>query len=99
MTVAEAGGENEVTEWLSSGRKNRNLWRVQLFPNRIFPPIKGRKRMCANKMMVMALAGVVLGSLNATAVAQDAVRVRGTIERAEGSTYVVKARDGAELKV
>jgi len=55
--------------------------------------------MCANKMMVMALAGVVLGSLYATAVAQDAVRVRGTIERTEGSTYVVKARDGAELKV
>src|SRR5215813_7752918 len=51
------------------------------------------------KMMVMALAGVVLGSLSATAVAQDAVRVRGTIERMEGPTYVVKARDGAELKV
>jgi hypothetical protein len=33
--------------------------------------------------------------------AQDAppVRVRGTIERIDGSIYVVKARDGAELKV
>src|SRR5262245_36841512 len=33
--------------------------------------------------------------------AQDAppVRVRGTIERVEGAIYVVKARDGAELKL
>src|SRR6266508_3326032 len=35
----------------------------------------------------------------AEALAQDTVRVRGTIERIDGSTYVVKARDGAELKV
>jgi hypothetical protein len=35
----------------------------------------------------------------ATAWAQDAVRIRGTIERLDGSTYVIKARDGAELKV
>jgi hypothetical protein len=35
----------------------------------------------------------------ATAVAQDTVRVRGTIERIDGSMYVIKARDGAELKV
>jgi hypothetical protein len=27
------------------------------------------------------------------------VRIRGTIERLDGATYVVKARDGAELKV
>jgi hypothetical protein len=34
------------------------------------------------------------------ALAQDApVRVRGTIDRVEGDTYVVKARGGAELKV
>jgi hypothetical protein len=32
--------------------------------------------------------------------AQDApVRVRGTIDRVEGDTYIVKARGGAELKV
>ena len=30
---------------------------------------------------------------------QDTVRVRGAIERVEGSAYVVKSRDGAELKV
>jgi hypothetical protein len=34
------------------------------------------------------------------ALAQEApVRVRGTIERVEGGTYIVKARNGAELKV
>src|SRR5229473_1890680 len=31
--------------------------------------------------------------------ADDTVRVRGTIERVEGPVYVVKARDGAEVKV
>src|SRR5215469_18604024 len=57
------------------------------------------------KMPVAALASVILGALAmmpsviATALAQDTVRVRGTIERIDGSTYVVKARDGAELKV
>jgi hypothetical protein len=35
----------------------------------------------------------------ASAGAQDTVRVRGTIERVEGPVYVVKTRDGAELKV
>ena len=35
----------------------------------------------------------------ATARAQDAIRIRGAIEGVDGSTYLVKARDGAELKV
>jgi len=58
-----------------------------------------------HKMTVAALAGVALGAVAmmasgiATAVAQDTVRVRGTIERIDGSLYVIKARDGAELKV
>jgi len=56
------------------------------------------------KTAVAALASVVLGLAVmlpdiATALAQDTVRVRGTIERLDGSTYLVKARDGAELKV
>jgi Domain of unknown function (DUF5666) len=57
------------------------------------------------KYKVAALASVVLGVVAmmasgiGTASAQDTVRVRGTIERIDGSTYVVKARDGAELKV
>ncbi len=57
------------------------------------------------KMTVAALAGVALGALAtmvagiATALAQDTVRIRGSIERIDGSIYVVKARDGAELRV
>jgi hypothetical protein len=35
----------------------------------------------------------------ATTWAQDTTRVRGTIEKVDGQTLVVKARDGAELKV
>jgi hypothetical protein len=31
--------------------------------------------------------------------AQDTVRVRGKIERIDGDVYVIKSRDGAELKV
>jgi hypothetical protein len=38
-------------------------------------------------------------ALLASASAQETVRVRGTIERVEGPVYVIKSRDGAELKV
>jgi hypothetical protein len=31
--------------------------------------------------------------------AQETVRIRGTVERIEGPVYVVKNRDGAELKL
>ena len=42
----------------------------------------------------------LLSAPTAPALAQDApVRVRGTIDRVEGDTYIVKARGGAELKV
>ena len=57
------------------------------------------------KMTAAALAGVALGAVLmtvtgiATARAQDAIRIRGAIEGVDGSTYLVKARDGAELKV
>jgi hypothetical protein len=47
----------------------------------------------------LGLAAWVLAALGCTANAQDTVRVRGTIERVEGPVYVVKARDGAELKI
>jgi hypothetical protein len=45
------------------------------------------------------VGGLVLVFAAPTTWAQDTVRVRGTIERVEGQTLVVKARDGAELKV
>jgi hypothetical protein len=49
------------------------------------------------KTLVLAAAGVLI--LASGAAAQDTVRVRGTIERVDGPVYVVKTRDGSELKV
>jgi len=46
-----------------------------------------------------ATGGLLLVFAVSTTSAQDTVRVRGTIERIDGQTLVVKARDGAELKV
>jgi hypothetical protein len=49
-----------------------------------------------------SLVGAAVGALMAlasAAEAQDTVRVRGTIERVDGAVYVIKARDGSELKV
>src|SRR5215475_1914303 len=43
---------------------------------------------------------MMAGLLASLASAQEApVRIRGTIEKVEGDTYVVKARDGTELKL
>jgi hypothetical protein len=53
----------------------------------------------------MTLAALAFSSLAimlpgvGTGFAQNMVRVRGTIDHIDGSTYLVKARDGAELKV
>jgi hypothetical protein len=47
----------------------------------------------------LGLAALMLTGFGSGAGAQDTVRVRGTIDRLEGPLYVVKARDGAELKV
>jgi hypothetical protein len=54
-----------------------------------------------HKMMrrVAIVGGFALVLAASTTWAQDSVRVRGTIERVEGQTLVVKSRDGAELKV
>ena len=48
------------------------------------------------------LSATMLGMVMAVPMAwtQEApVRIRGTIEKVEGDTYIVKARDGAELKL
>jgi hypothetical protein len=52
-------------------------------------------------MMQRTLAAVsfVLVCIASPASAQETVRIRGTIERIEGPVYVVKNRDGAELKL
>jgi hypothetical protein len=42
--------------------------------------------------LAMSVVGITAG------LAQDTVRVRGTIERVDGPIYVIKARDGAEVK-
>jgi hypothetical protein len=57
-----------------------------------------------HKITMAALAGLAVSTLaiivsDHAALAQDTVRVRGTIESIDGPTYVIKARDGAELKV
>jgi hypothetical protein len=49
------------------------------------------------KALLLAAAGTVVLAWGAGA--QDAVRVRGTIERVDGPVYVIKARDGSEVKV
>ncbi len=47
----------------------------------------------------LGLAALALAAFDSAASAQDTVRVRGTIDRVDGPIYVVKARDGAELKI
>jgi hypothetical protein len=47
----------------------------------------------------LAGAGFALICIAAPASAQETVRIRGTIEKVDGPAYVVKNRDGAEMKV
>jgi hypothetical protein len=47
----------------------------------------------------LAAASFALISIALPASAQEAVRIRGTIESIDGPVYVVKNRDGAELKL
>jgi hypothetical protein len=47
----------------------------------------------------VAASSFVLLCLTVPAQAQETVRIRGTIERIEGPVYVVKNRDGSELKL
>jgi hypothetical protein len=47
----------------------------------------------------LAAASFGLICVASSAMAQETVRIRGTIERVEGPVYVVKNRDGAELKL
>src|SRR6202790_2714293 len=48
---------------------------------------------------ILAALSFVLICIALPASAQETVRIRGTIERVEGPVYVVKNRDGAELKL
>jgi hypothetical protein len=49
--------------------------------------------------LALALTGFVLFGATSPASAQETVRLRGSIERVEGPVYVVKNRDGAEVKL
>src|SRR3954447_18345528 len=48
---------------------------------------------------VLVAASLISISMVLPASAQETVRVRGTVERIDGPVYVVKNRDGAELKL
>jgi hypothetical protein len=56
------------------------------------------RRTLARSLGIIGLAAILAAPL---AQAQDSppIRVRGTIERVDGAIYVVRARDGAELKI
>jgi hypothetical protein len=47
----------------------------------------------------LAVAGFALIGLTFSASAEDTVRIRGTIESIDGPVYLIKNRDGAELKL
>ena len=51
------------------------------------------------RRILLRFAGLARVFASSLAIAQDTVRVRGTIERIEGQTFVVRSREGAELKV
>jgi hypothetical protein len=48
---------------------------------------------------ILAALGFTLICLALPASAQEITRIRGTIERIEGPVYVIKSRDGTELKL
>ena len=55
-------------------------------------------RTFAHSLGMIGLAAVLAAPL-AWAQESPPIRVRGTIEHIEGPIYVIKARDGAELKL
>ena len=51
-----------------------------------------------SRVFVVAMLAATFGLSSLSAQAQN-VRVRGTIEKLDGNTLMVKSRDGAELKL
>jgi hypothetical protein len=47
----------------------------------------------------LGLVALALVAFDSAAGAQDTIRVRGVIERVDGPVYVVKTRDGVELRI
>ena len=50
-------------------------------------------------LRALAASGFALVCFALPASAQDTVRVRGTVERIDGPVYVIKTRDGSEVKL
>jgi hypothetical protein len=50
-------------------------------------------------LTALAASSLALGFSGSPILAQDTVRVRGTIEKVEANALMVKSRDGRELKV
>jgi predicted SpoU family rRNA methylase len=61
--------------------------------------MKANHKTTAAALTAMAFGALAITVSGDAALAQDTVRVRGAIESIDGSTYVIKARDGADLKV
>jgi hypothetical protein len=57
------------------------------------------QKMSKTIRLALALTGFVLFGATSPASAQETVRLRGSIERVEGPVYIVKNRDGAEVKL
>ena len=55
--------------------------------------------MVGKSLRVLAASSLAFVCLAVPASAQDTVRVRGTVERIEGPVYIVKTRDGSEVKL
>jgi hypothetical protein len=55
--------------------------------------------MVGKSLRVLAASSFALVWFALPASAQDTVRVRGTVERIDGPVYVVKTRDGSEVKL
>ena len=55
--------------------------------------------MSGTAMRTLVAAGFALICLALPASAQETVRIRGTIESVEGPVYVIKNRDGADVKL
>jgi hypothetical protein len=70
-------------------------------PRHLAPQRRQEKIMSRKLISLLQLVGLTMVLVAPAAWAQEPppVRIRGTIESIEGSTYVVKNRDGAELKV
>jgi hypothetical protein len=58
-----------------------------------------KTKMSNTRRLALAIAGLTCLGVVSPASAQETVRLRGTIERVDGPVYVVRNRDGAEMRL